>query len=72
MHLCWGNYERPHYLDVPLADIIDIVLSARPSAISLEACHTHEWRLFEEVRLPDRSSTAYGNLANTWLTRQLS
>ncbi len=56
MHLCWGNYEGPHHLDVPLADIIDIVLSARPSAISLEACnprHAHEWRLFEEVKLPD-------------------
>ncbi|MGO9205197.1 MAG: hypothetical protein ACLQBX_03230 [Candidatus Limnocylindrales bacterium] len=41
---------------MPLADIIDIVLSARPSAISLEACnprHAHEWRLFEQVKLPD-------------------
>lgn len=56
MHLCWGNYEGPHHLDVPLKDIIDIVLSARPSAISLEACnprHAHEWRLFEEEKLPD-------------------
>ncbi|MGH2511420.1 MAG: cobalamin-independent methionine synthase II family protein [Candidatus Limnocylindrales bacterium] len=56
MHLCWGNYEGPHHLDVPLKDIIDIVLSARPSAISLEACnprHAHEWRLFEDQQLPD-------------------
>ena len=56
MHLCWGNYEGPHHLDVPLADIIDIVFSARPSAISLEACnprHAHEWRLFERMPLPD-------------------
>ena len=56
MHLCCGNYEGPHHLDVPLKDIIDIVLSARPSAISLEACnprHAHEWRLFEEEKLPD-------------------
>jgi 5-methyltetrahydropteroyltriglutamate--homocysteine methyltransferase len=56
MHLCWGNYEGPHHRDVPLRDIIDIVLSGRPSAISLEACnprHAHEWQVFEETKLPD-------------------
>ena len=55
LHLCWGNYEGPHHCDVPLADIIDIVFTARPSAISLEAAnprHGHEWVLFERVRLP--------------------
>ncbi|HKF74466.1 MAG TPA: cobalamin-independent methionine synthase II family protein [Stellaceae bacterium] len=55
MHLCWGNYEGPHHCDVPLADIIDIVFMAKPSAISLEAAnprHAHEWTLFERVRLP--------------------
>jgi 5-methyltetrahydropteroyltriglutamate--homocysteine methyltransferase len=56
MHICWGNYEGPHHKDVALKDIIDIVFSARPSAISIEACnprHEHEWQLFEEVALPD-------------------
>ena len=56
MHLCWGNYEGPHHCDVPLADIIDIVFAARPSAISFEAAnprHAHEWTLFERVKLPD-------------------
>jgi 5-methyltetrahydropteroyltriglutamate--homocysteine methyltransferase len=56
MHLCWGNYEGPHHRDVALADIIDIVFSARPSAISIEACnprHEHEWKLFEDVKLPE-------------------
>jgi 5-methyltetrahydropteroyltriglutamate--homocysteine methyltransferase len=55
MHLCWGNYEGPHHYDVPLADILDIVLAARPSAISFEAAnprHAHEWRVFERVKLP--------------------
>ena len=55
LHLCWGNYEGPHHCDVPLADIIDIVLAARPSAISFEAAnprHGHEWTLFERVKLP--------------------
>jgi 5-methyltetrahydropteroyltriglutamate--homocysteine methyltransferase len=55
LHLCWGNYEGPHHCDVPLADIIDIVLAARAAAISIEAAnprHGHEWTLFERVKLP--------------------
>ena len=55
MHLCWGNYEGPHHCDVPLADIIDVVLLARPAAISFEAAnprHGHEWTLFERFKLP--------------------
>ncbi|MBM3528387.1 MAG: cobalamin-independent methionine synthase II family protein [Alphaproteobacteria bacterium] len=55
MHLCWGNYEGPHHFDVPLADIVDIVFSARPNAISLEAAnprHAHEFSVFEKVKLP--------------------
>jgi len=56
MHLCWGNYEGPHHCDVPLADVIDIVFRARPSAVALEAAnprHAHEWKLFETVKLPE-------------------
>ncbi|HEY2865056.1 MAG TPA: cobalamin-independent methionine synthase II family protein [Casimicrobiaceae bacterium] len=56
MHLCWGNYEGPHHCDVPLADVIDIVFRARPSAIAIEASnprHAHEWKLFETLKLPD-------------------
>jgi 5-methyltetrahydropteroyltriglutamate--homocysteine methyltransferase len=56
LHLCWGNYEGPHHHDVPLEHILDIVLLARPSAISLEAAnprHAHEWKLFETVKLPE-------------------
>ena len=56
MHLCWGNYEGPHHCDVPLADVIDIVLRAKPSAIAFEAAnprHAHEWKLFETVKLPE-------------------
>jgi 5-methyltetrahydropteroyltriglutamate--homocysteine methyltransferase len=56
MHLCWGNYEAPHQMDVPLADIIDVAFLGRPSAISFEAAnprHAHEWKVFETVKLPD-------------------
>jgi 5-methyltetrahydropteroyltriglutamate--homocysteine methyltransferase len=55
LHLCWGNYEGPHHLDVPLKDIIDIVLKARPDGISFEGAnprHEAEWRVWREVKLP--------------------
>lgn len=55
MHLCWGNYPGPHHCDVPLADIVDIVWKAKPTAILFEAAnprHAHEWTLFEKVKLP--------------------
>jgi 5-methyltetrahydropteroyltriglutamate--homocysteine methyltransferase len=55
IHLCWGNYEGPHHFDVPLRDIVDVVFAARPAGISLEAAnprHAHEWRVFEEIKLP--------------------
>ena len=56
LHLCWGNYEGPHHCDVPLGDIIETVLLAKPSGLSFEAAnprHGHEWKVFEDVKLPD-------------------
>jgi 5-methyltetrahydropteroyltriglutamate--homocysteine methyltransferase len=56
MHLCWGNYEGPHHHDVALADIIDLVFTAHPRAIVVEGSnprHGHEWRVFEDIALPD-------------------
>jgi 5-methyltetrahydropteroyltriglutamate--homocysteine methyltransferase len=56
VHLCWGNYEGPHHCDVPLADIIDVVFTAKPVGLSFEAAnprHAHEWKVFETVKLPD-------------------
>jgi 5-methyltetrahydropteroyltriglutamate--homocysteine methyltransferase len=55
MHVCWGNYEGPHHLDVPLREIVDLVFAARPAAVSFEAAnprHAHEWAVFEDVPLP--------------------
>jgi 5-methyltetrahydropteroyltriglutamate--homocysteine methyltransferase len=56
LHLCWGNYEGPHHHDVPLREILDIVLKARVGSISYEASnprHEHEWIAFRDVKLPD-------------------
>ncbi len=55
LHLCWGNYEGPHHLDVPLRDILGEVLLAKPMAISFEAAnprHEHEYALFANAQLP--------------------
>jgi 5-methyltetrahydropteroyltriglutamate--homocysteine methyltransferase len=55
-HLCWGNYEGPHQLDVELKDIIDLVLKANTEGISFEGAnprHENEWRVFRDVKLPD-------------------
>ena len=56
MHLCWGNYPGPHHRDVDLADIIDIVWTAKPQTVLFEAAnprHAHEWTLFESIEVPD-------------------
>jgi 5-methyltetrahydropteroyltriglutamate--homocysteine methyltransferase len=68
LHLCWGNYEGPHHLDTPLAEIIDDVLKARPVGLSIEAAnprHEHEWALFEQVKLPDDKVLLPGVLDTT-------
>jgi 5-methyltetrahydropteroyltriglutamate--homocysteine methyltransferase len=56
LHMCWGNYEGPHHLDIPLAEIIDIAVKAKVGALSFEGAnprHEHEWVVFKEFRLPD-------------------
>jgi 5-methyltetrahydropteroyltriglutamate--homocysteine methyltransferase len=56
MHVCWGNYPGPHHRDVDLADIIDLIWTARPRTVLFEAAnprHAHEWTLFEDTRVPD-------------------
>jgi 5-methyltetrahydropteroyltriglutamate--homocysteine methyltransferase len=56
LHVCWGNYVSPHHRDVDLADIVDLVLRARPRALLVEAAnprHAHEWRVFTDHPLPD-------------------
>jgi 5-methyltetrahydropteroyltriglutamate--homocysteine methyltransferase len=55
LHLCWGNYAGPHNHDIPLSEIIDLVLASRATMISFEAAnprHEHEWRVFGETGLP--------------------
>jgi len=55
MHVCWGSTVAPHHTDVELKDIVDIILTARPQAVSFPAAngrHEHEWKIWREVKLP--------------------
>ena len=56
LHLCWGNYEGPHVCDIELDKIYDVVMKAKPQAISFEAAnprHAHEWTVFTERGVPE-------------------
>jgi 5-methyltetrahydropteroyltriglutamate--homocysteine methyltransferase len=56
IHVCWGNYPGPHHRDVPLNEILDLLLTIQGNALSIEAAnprHEHEWKVFEKVHLPD-------------------
>jgi len=54
-HICWGSWHGPHSTDIPLTDIVDLVLAVNAGAYSVEAGnvrHEHEWRVWEETKLP--------------------
>ena len=54
-HMCWGSWHGPHLTDIPLRDIVDLLLTIRAGAYSLEAGnvrHEHEWKVWQDVKLP--------------------
>ena len=55
-HLCWGSWHGPHTTDIPMKDIVDVMLAIDCGAYSFEAGnvrHEHEWRVWQDVKLPD-------------------
>ena len=55
-HMCWGSWHGPHLTDIPLSDVVDLLLTVRAGAYSLEAGnvrHEHEWKVWRDVKLPD-------------------
>jgi 5-methyltetrahydropteroyltriglutamate--homocysteine methyltransferase len=55
-HVCWGSWHGPHAFDPPLRDVVDLVLGVRAGAYAMEQAnprHEHEWRVWEDVPLPD-------------------
>ena len=68
MHLCWGSTMGPHHTDVPIRDIIDIVLTAHPQAVSFPGAnprHGHEWKVWADVKLPDGKIIVPGVIDST-------
>jgi 5-methyltetrahydropteroyltriglutamate--homocysteine methyltransferase len=67
-HLCWGSWQGPHVTDLGLRDVADLVLRVNAQACSVEAAtprHSHEWRLWEDVKLPDGKVLIPGVIAHT-------
>jgi 5-methyltetrahydropteroyltriglutamate--homocysteine methyltransferase len=54
-HVCWGSWPGPHTTDVPLRDIVDLILKMRVGAYVIEGAnprHEHEWKVWQSVKLP--------------------
>ena len=67
-HVCWGSWHGPHTTDVPLKDIVDLVLRIRAGAYSVEAAnarHAHEWTVWESVKLPEGKMLIPGVVSHT-------
>ena len=68
MHICWGNYEGPHIHDISLSKIMPIVLKANVETILIESSnprHSHEWQVFEDIKLPNDKMIAPGVIDST-------
>jgi 5-methyltetrahydropteroyltriglutamate--homocysteine methyltransferase len=62
-HVCWGSWNGPHTNDIPLRDVLDLVFSVNAGTYLYEAAnprHEHEWRVWEDVELPEGKRIAPG------------
>jgi 5-methyltetrahydropteroyltriglutamate--homocysteine methyltransferase len=67
-HVCWGADEAPHHLDVPLADMVDLLLAARPAGMTIAGAngrHEFEWKVWEDVALPEGKVLVPGVIDST-------
>ena len=68
LHLCWGNYEGPHHLDIGVEKIIDVVLRAKPQTILFEAAnprHEHEFVVWRGAAIPEDKTLVPGVIDST-------
>jgi 5-methyltetrahydropteroyltriglutamate--homocysteine methyltransferase len=66
-HVCWGSWPGPHTTDVPLKDIVDLVMKVRAGAYLIEGAnprHEHEWRVWEKAKLPAGSVLVPGVISH--------
>lgn len=58
-HLCWSSWHGPHTTDIPLRDIVELMLAVNCGGYSFEAGnvrHEHEWRVWQDVKLQEGKS----------------
>ncbi len=68
LHACWGNYEAPHHLDVPVEAVLPLMYQANVGALVLPMAnpqHAHEWRAYETLPLPDGMLLVAGTIDTT-------
>ncbi len=66
-HVCWGSWAGPHVSDVALKDIVDLILKVRVGAYLIESAnprHEHEWKVWENVKLPKGRILAPGVISH--------
>jgi 5-methyltetrahydropteroyltriglutamate--homocysteine methyltransferase len=67
-HVCWGSWHGPHTTDVPLEDIVDLILSVKVGGFALEGAnprHEHEYHVWERTKLPPGKILIPGVIAHT-------
>ena len=67
-HICWGSFNTPHVGDVPLKDIVDLVLKVRAGYYLIEMGnprHEHEWRVWQDVKLPEGKTLVPGVISHS-------
>ncbi|MEO7402189.1 MAG: cobalamin-independent methionine synthase II family protein, partial [Burkholderiales bacterium] len=66
-HVCWGSWPGPHTTDVPLKDIVDLVLQVKAGCYLIENAnprHEHEWQVWRDVKLPSHKVLAPGVISH--------
>ncbi|MDA0172981.1 cobalamin-independent methionine synthase II family protein [Solirubrobacter taibaiensis] len=66
-HICWGSWNGPHTNDIPLRDVLDLVFQVNASTYLYENAnprHAHEWKVFEDVKLPAGKKLAPGVISH--------
>ena len=74
-HICWGSWSGPHVFDVPLKDIVDIMLQVNVGAYSFEAAnvrHEHEWKVWKTAKLPAGKTILPGVISHATNVRRAS
>ena len=68
IHVCWASTGGPHHRDLPLRDIADVVIKARPAGLVIAGAnprHEHEWKVWKDVKLPASKVLVAGVIDST-------